>query len=240
MTFLPTLTRRVLLRESSIASRSLSIPTLSASRILLPSPYHIRHASTTPAEPQSASPLPTIVESTPTKETTTPPPSISTELANLKQLHTALRHQPPWYTTVHLHNVPYLVTLGDRITLPSVLYGPPSPTNPYNKPLQPGDIVRLTHASTLGSREYTIKGTPYIDERLFTCKAVVVELTSEPMRKKEKTKRRQRRVKTVKSKHRYTVLRICELEVNDLPSGLEAEALAAGQTGEAEAVKEVA
>jgi len=37
------------------------------------------------------------------------------------------------------------------------------------------------------------------------------------MRIKEKTKRRQRRVKTVKSKHRYTVLAICELKVNELP-----------------------
>jgi len=33
------------------------------------------------------------------------------------------------------------------------------------------------------------------------------------MRIKEKTKRRQRKVKTVKSKHPYTVLRIKELEV---------------------------
>jgi hypothetical protein len=39
---------------------------------------------------------------------------------------------------------------------------------------------------------------------------------SEPMRIKEKTKRRQRRVKTVKSKHRYTVLRITDLKVSTL------------------------
>lgn len=47
------------------------------------------------------------------------------------------------------------------------------------------------------------------------------------MRVKEKTKRRQRKVKKVKSKHRYTVLRICELEVNELPEGLEEEVAAA-------------
>jgi large subunit ribosomal protein L21 len=39
---------------------------------------------------------------------------------------------------------------------------------------------------------------------------------SEPLRIMEKTKRRQRHVKHVKSKHRYTVLRITELEVKDL------------------------
>ena len=36
---------------------------------------------------------------------------------------------------------------------------------------------------------------------------------SEPMRFLEKTKRRQRHVKTVKSKHRFTILRVCELKV---------------------------
>lgn len=33
---------------------------------------------------------------------------------------------------------------------------------------------------------------------------------------KEKTKRRQRRVKTVKSKHKYTVLKIMEVKVKSL------------------------
>lgn len=37
------------------------------------------------------------------------------------------------------------------------------------------------------------------------------------MRVKEKTKRRQRKVKTVKSKMRYTVLRVTELRI--LPEG---------------------
>ena len=39
---------------------------------------------------------------------------------------------------------------------------------------------------------------------------------SEPMRMKEKTKRRQRKVKTVKSKHRYTILKVKEVRVRDL------------------------
>lgn len=80
-----------------------------------------------------------------------------------------------------------------------------------------GDKLRITHASVLGSRDYTLKGNPYIDENLFQCRATVVEETSEPLRKKEKTKRRQRRIKTVKSKHPYTVLRISELIIADAP-----------------------
>lgn len=37
---------------------------------------------------------------------------------------------------------------------------------------------------------------------------------AEPMRVKIKTKQRQRRVKKVESKHRYTILKISELGVN--------------------------
>ena len=36
---------------------------------------------------------------------------------------------------------------------------------------------------------------------------------SEPMRVKEKTKRRMRHIRKVKSKHQFTVLRITELDV---------------------------
>ena len=67
----------------------------------------------------------------------------------------------------------------------------------------------------------------YIDDRLFVCRAVVMGVESEPMRVKEKTKRRQRRVKHVKSKHKYTVLRVKEVRVRDLEEieggGAEAE-----------------
>ena len=40
---------------------------------------------------------------------------------------------------------------------------------------------------------------------------------SEPLRFKEKTKRRQRKVKTVKSKHRFTILKIKEVRLRGLP-----------------------
>ncbi|WPG97751.1 homocitrate dehydratase, mitochondrial [Acrodontium crateriforme] len=56
----------------------------------------------------------------------------------------------------------------------------------------------------------------YLDDRLFVCRAVVMGVESEPMRVMEKTKRRQRKVKHVKSKHRYTILKIKELRVRSL------------------------
>lgn len=45
------------------------------------------------------------------------------------------------------------------------------------------------------------------------CRARVVGVESEPMRRVEKTKRRQRHVKTVRSKGRFTVVRCCELRI---------------------------
>lgn len=91
--------------------------------------------------------------------------------------------------------------------------------------VQPGDVLRLNRASVLGSRDLTLLPTDagvrtegsnevaYLDERLYECRAVVVGVESEPMRLKEKTKRRNRKVKTVRSKHKYTVLRISELKI---------------------------
>ena len=61
-----------------------------------------------------------------------------------------------------------------------------------------------------------LRRTQYIDDRLFECRAVVMGTESEPMRFIKKTKQRQRRVKTVKSKHKYTILKIKELVVNDV------------------------
>lgn len=77
----------------------------------------------------------------------------------------------------------------------------------------PGDTLRLNTASSIGSRDYTLKGTPYLDERIFECRARVMGTEAEPMRVKEKTKRRNRKIKTVKSKHKYTILKIAELKI---------------------------
>ena len=82
---------------------------------------------------------------------------------------------------------------------------------------EPGDILRLNRASVIGSRDYTLKGASslggYIDERLFEARAVVLGTETEPLRIKTKTKRRNRRVKRVQSKHKYTVLRLSELKI---------------------------
>lgn len=140
----------------------------------------------------------------------------------VKQLLPFLRAQSSHYITVHIHGRPYLVTPGDSIRLPFLMPG-----------VCPGDVLRLNRASVLGSRDFSLRPTQpekrigpanelaYIDERVYECRATVMGVESEPMRSKEKTKRRNRKVKTIKSKHRYTVVRISELKINSLEDVVE-------------------
>ena len=137
-----------------------------------------------------------------------PPPPPSKPLAlseSIKELLPLLAVQPSHYISAHIHGKPYLVTPGDMVRLPFHMPG-----------VVPGDILRLNRASAIGSRDFTLKGTPYVDERIFECRARVMGTEAEPMRIKEKTKRRNRKVKTVRSKHKYTILRIAELRVKGL------------------------
>ncbi|RYP79327.1 hypothetical protein DL769_003008 [Monosporascus sp. CRB-8-3] len=122
--------------------------------------------------------------------------------ASVKELLPLLRAQPGHYITAHIHGFPYLVTPGDQVRLPFRMPG-----------VLPGDVLRLDRASVLGSRDYTLKGAPWIDDSLFECRAVVLGTESEPLRVKVKTKRRNRRAQRVTSKHKYTVLRISELKI---------------------------
>lgn len=136
----------------------------------------------------------------------------------------ALAAQKPHYITAHIHARPYLLTEGDTLRLP---FRMPHAT--------PGTILRLNCASVLGSRDFTFRGSgtsgaggqrggiradesiegvgPWIDEKYFVCRALVVGVEGEPMRIVLKTKRRQRRVQRVTSKGRFTILRIVELTV---------------------------
>ena len=146
---------------------------------------------------------------------------------SIQQLLPLLHSQQPHYITTHLHRNPYLVTEGDTLRLP------------FHMPkVSVGDILRLDRASVLGSRDFTLKAgltglppnarpditetgdgsgeQPYLDERLFVCRARVIGVDVTPLMIKEKTKRRQRKTKTVKSKHRYTVLKITEVRIKSL------------------------
>lgn len=160
-------------------------PFLAADGSLQPQvPHHDVPEPLYPKQPQTTKPL---------------SPESADSIAKLLPL---LRTQPNHYITAHVWGRPYLVQEGDQIRLPFKMPG-----------VQPGDVLRLDRASTLGSRDFTLQGAPYIDERLYECRATVTGTESEPLRTKVKTKRRQRKNKTVKSKHQYTIMRITELKL---------------------------
>ncbi|KAI1375591.1 hypothetical protein F4677DRAFT_421820 [Hypoxylon crocopeplum] len=159
-----------------------------------------------PVIPPSATPTRTTIPPTapskpspPQPQAQSPSPTTSSSVAELFPL---LRAQPSHYITVHVHGRPYLVTEGDRVRLPFLMPG-----------VTPGDVLRLDRASTLGSRDYTLLGRPYVDPALFECRATVLGVESEPLRVKVKTKRRNRRNRHATSKHKYTILRISELKL---------------------------
>ena len=114
----------------------------------------------------------------------------------------SLAAQAPHYITAHIHARPYLLTEGDSVRLPFLM---------PNAPV--GTRLRLNRAGILGSRDFTFKGYPWVDEKYFVCRAIVTGIEQEPERVKVKTKQRQRRVKRIKSQHSYTTLSITELRI---------------------------
>ena len=133
------------------------------------------------------------------------PPTFDSPLEVTSSLMSQLPHlagQAPHYIVAELHARPYLLTEGDHLRLPFLM-----------PKVKTGDILRFNRATSLGSRDFTLKGSPHIDERLFECRVRVTGVESEPLRIKEKTKRRQRHTKQARSKHRYTIMRVMEVRV---------------------------
>lgn len=134
--------------------------------------------------------------------------------------------------TVRLPSVMKDVEPGDTLRLNRALYlgsrdltlKPAASDSGFDNPATMQDLqidVAASDSSTLHAAPHFIPHIAknkhsYIDDRLFVCRALVTGVESEPMRIKEKTKRRQRHVKHVRSKHRYTILKIAELRVRSL------------------------
>ncbi|KAL2759114.1 hypothetical protein ACRALDRAFT_1069229 [Sodiomyces alcalophilus JCM 7366] len=135
-----------------------------------------------------------------------PPPSAPPVISDsVRQLLPLLASQPSHYITIHIHGRPYLVTPGDEVRLPFRMPG-----------VVPGDVLRLDRASVIGSRDFTLKGSPYIDDRFFECRAVVTGSELEPVRIIAKKKQRSRRTRRIRSQHRFTTLTIGELKIKSL------------------------
>lgn len=106
------------------------------------------------------------------------------------------------YATVRVHNNPFLVTVGDVMTLPYHL-----------KTANVGDVLNFTDVTTIGSRNFTYHHEP-INPNVVSVKAVVIEKTKLPMRIREVTKRRQRKIRHAISKPHKTLLRVTDIKIN--------------------------
>lgn len=106
------------------------------------------------------------------------------------------------YAIFRLHNMPYLVTKGDKVYLPYRLKG-----------ADLGDELTLNDVTTLGSPSYTFNDKAGISTRLFDLKATVTEVTREPVYYTVKKKQRCRRTKTYVNEPFQTVLTITELKL---------------------------
>ncbi|CAG8936045.1 unnamed protein product [Penicillium salamii] len=150
-------------------------------------------------------------------------PTFTSPLKVTKSMLSQLPHlagQKPHYVVAQLHARPYLLTEGDHLRLPFLM-----------PKVKAGDILRFNRASAVGSRDFTMKGTPTIDERIYECRVRVTGVDSEPLRIKEKTKRRQRHTKHATSKHRYTLMRVMDVRVKT-PEELLAEGAVIVEDGE--------
>ncbi|SCU78737.1 LAME_0A05578g1_1 [Lachancea meyersii CBS 8951] len=116
---------------------------------------------------------------------------------------TPLKLSNELYAVFRIHNRPYLVTKGDKVVLPFKM-----------KQAEVGDVLDLNDVTTIGSRNFKIVDSP-LDTSLYQLKATVLEKTKRPMRIREVTKRRNRKVRHAVSKPDLTVLRISELSLTD-------------------------
>lgn len=106
------------------------------------------------------------------------------------------------YAIFRIHNLPYLVTKGDKVYLPYKLKG-----------VSTGDVLDLNDVTTLGTPNYTYHIPQGIDKSLFHLKASVLEITREPLYQVVRKRQRCRRKKTYQVEPFQTVLTINELSL---------------------------
>ncbi|CUM66544.1 uncharacterized protein PRCAT00004213001 [Priceomyces carsonii] len=131
--------------------------------------------------------------STPVKQTTFP---------DLTAMKLDSNGSKDLYAVFKLHNIPFLVSKGDKVVLPYKL-----------KNVEVGDLLVLKQITTLGSPEITYNDENGISDELYEINANVVEITREPYYEVYRKKQRCRRKKTFPVQNFQTILRISELRL---------------------------
>lgn len=106
------------------------------------------------------------------------------------------------YAVCKIHNIPYMVTKGDKLILPYKI-----------RNHEVGDVLKLDNVVTLGSRNFTYNDKEGIPEDVFELTATLAEITKEPKYQVVRTKQRCRRRKTTDVEPFQTHLIINELRL---------------------------
>ena len=120
---------------------------------------------------------------------------------NIKEATQLLRSQPSHYVVASLVGKRLILTPRDLVTVSRL------------KDTNVGDVLQLNAIEELGSREYTLRGSPFIPEEVVSVTATVVEHTKGLMERIVKFKRRKGYKKTFRHKQTYTRLRINDISI---------------------------
>ncbi|PVF99887.1 hypothetical protein CPB86DRAFT_730578 [Serendipita vermifera] len=135
--------------------------------------------------------------------TTTTPVTTTTLASSVSTAKELLRSQPSHYVIATVVGKRLILTPRDLVTVPRL------------KDVGVGDVLQLNAIEELGSREYTLRGSPYIPEDVVSVSATVVEHTKGSMERIVKFKRRKGYKKTIRHKQTYTRLRINDINISN-------------------------
>ena len=107
-----------------------------------------------------------------------------------------IRSQPNQYVIASVAGRKYLLSPKDLLTVPRLT------------DVRVGDVLSLSQIHEVGSREYTLRGSPVIPPNHVVVEATVVEHTKGKMEHIFKKKRRKGYERTIPHKQTYTRLRI--------------------------------
>ncbi|KAF7721520.1 hypothetical protein EC973_004518 [Apophysomyces ossiformis] len=124
--------------------------------------------------------------------------------ATTKESLSKLREQLRYYAIAEIAGRPFLITKNDKVVVNRL------------RDVKVGDVLRLDRVRELGSKDYTIKGSPYVNEAFYDIAATVIEQTKSKLVRIVKKKRRKNYKRTIEHKQTHTVLRISKVDVNKL------------------------
>ncbi|KAF9428810.1 hypothetical protein BGZ94_000990 [Podila epigama] len=171
--------------------RNLSSSFMAAQRMSVAAPSRFFHAAAASLQATASTPIASTSAST-LKSTSGQEPQSSVNL---------LRDQLRYYAVAEIKSRPYLITKNDIIVLDRL------------NDVKLGDVIELNQIKELGSKDYAIKGQPYVSPEYFSIKATVIEQPKGKMIETFKKKRRKHFQRRYQFKPLHTLLRVSELEV---------------------------